>query len=158
MELELIKTFIEYHIDMPRRVWDAINEITDEQFLTDDVYSRGSIRNLMVHLASTDRRWLAGLKNLEDVGHLKFEDYTTRASARETFENMAKDLAEYVSAITEDALNNPTDKVEQPQWQILLHLVNHGTDHRATVLQQLNEFGVKTFPQDFVIWIWERKK
>ena len=66
MELELIKTFIEYHIDMTRRVWDSINQITDEQFLADDAYSRGSIRNLMVHLASTDRRWLAGLKNLED--------------------------------------------------------------------------------------------
>jgi uncharacterized damage-inducible protein DinB len=54
MELELIKTFIEYHIDMSRRVWDSIQQITEEQFLADDAYSRGSIRNLMVHLASTD--------------------------------------------------------------------------------------------------------
>jgi uncharacterized damage-inducible protein DinB len=158
MSVEMIQLFIEYHIDMTRRVWDAINEITDEQFLADDAYSRGSIRNLMVHLASTDRRWLAGLKNLEDVGHLKFEDYTTRAQVREVFENAAKDLADYISTLTEDVLNNSTNKVEQPQWQILLHLVNHGTDHRATVLQQLNEFGAKTFPQDFVIWLWERKK
>jgi len=158
MSLEMIQLFIKYHIDMTSRVWDAINEITDEQFTADDTYSRGSIRNLMVHLASTDRRWLAGLNNLEDVGHLTLEDYTTRASARETFESTAKDMAEYVSTLTEDVLNNPTNKVEQPQWQILLHIVNHGTDHRATVLQQLNEFGVMTFPQDFVIWLWERKK
>ena len=157
LSIEMIKSFIEYHIDMTRRVWDAINEITDEQFLADDVYSRGSIRNLMVHLASTDRRWLAGLKNLEDVGHLTLDDYSTRVSARETFESTAKDLSEYASTLTADALNNPTDKVEQPQWQILLHLVNHGTDHRATVLQQLNEFGVDTFAQDFIIWLWERK-
>ncbi len=60
MELELIKTYIEYHIDVSRRVWDLIDQITDEQFLADDAYSRGSIRNLMVHLVSTDRRWLAG--------------------------------------------------------------------------------------------------
>lgn len=158
MSVEMIQLFIEYHIDMTRRVWDAIDEITDEQFLADDVYSRGSIRNLMVHLASTDRRWLAGLKNLEDVGHLTLEDYSTRASARETFESTAKDLAEYSATLTEEALNNPTDKVEQPQWQILLHLVNHGTDHRATVLQQLNEFGVETFAQDFIIWLWEKSK
>ena len=110
MELELVKTFIEYHIDMSRRVWDSIDKITDEQFLADDAYSRGSIRNLMVHLASTDRRWLAGLKNLEDVGHLKFEDYTTRAQAREIFENVMKDLAEYCSALTEADLNTPNDK------------------------------------------------
>jgi uncharacterized damage-inducible protein DinB len=157
MKLDLIKLFVEYHIEMTRRVWDLIDAITDEQFLTEDGYSQGSIRNLMVHLASVDRRWLAGLKNLDDVGHLKQEDFLTRAAARETFENVAKDLSEYVSTITEDVLNKPTDKIDQPQWQILLHLVNHGTDHRATVLQQLNELGVKTFPQDLVMWLWERE-
>lgn len=158
MKLELIQLYIEYHIETTRRVWDLIDTITDEQFVAGDEYSQGSIRNLMVHLASVDRRWLAGLKNLEDVGHLKQEDYRTRESAREAFENVAKDLSDYISTLTEEALNKPTDKVDRPQWQILLHLVNHGTDHRATVLQQLAELGVKTFPQDLVIWLWERKK
>ncbi|MBI2332925.1 MAG: DinB family protein [Chloroflexi bacterium] len=157
MQTELVKTFITYHIDTSRRVWDLIDTITDDQFLADEIYSHGSIRNLMVHLASVDRRWLAGLKNLDDVGHLKEEDYTTRAAAREIFESVAKNLSVYVSTLTEEALNKPTDKVEQPQWQILLHLVNHGTDHRATVLQRLNELDAKTFPQDFVMWLWERK-
>lgn len=157
MKLDLIQLYVEYHIETTRRVWDLIDTITDEQFLAEDGYSQGSIRNLMVHLASVDRRWLAGLKNLDDVGHLKQEDYRTRANAREAFENVVNDLSEYVLTLTEDVLNKPSEKVEQPQWQILLHLVNHGTDHRATVLQQLNELGVKTFPQDLVMWLWERK-
>lgn len=157
MKLDLIQLYVEYHIETTRRVWDLIDSITDEQFLADEIYSHGSIRNLMVHLASVDRRWLAGLKNLDDVGHLKQEDFLTRAASRDAFENVAKDLSEYVSTLTEEVLNKPTDKVDRPQWQILLHLVNHGTDHRATVLQQLNELGVKTFPQDLVMWLWERK-
>jgi len=157
MKLDLIKLFVEYHIEMTRRVWDLIDTITDEQFLADEIYSHGSIRNLMIHLASVDRRWLDGLKNLDDVGHLKQEDFLTRAAAREAFETAAKDLSEYVLTLTEDVLNKPTDKVDRPQWQILLHLINHGTDHRATVLQQLNELGVKTIPQDLVMWLWERK-
>jgi hypothetical protein len=37
------------------------------------------------------------------------------------------------------------------------HLVNHGTDHRSTVLQKLTEFGAPTFDQDFIIWMWSRK-
>jgi uncharacterized damage-inducible protein DinB len=158
MSVEMIQLFIEYHIDMTRRVWDAINEITDEQYLADDAYSRGSIRNLMVHLASTDRRWLAGLKNLEDVGHLKFEDYTTRAQARVVFEDVLKDLTEYASTLTEADLNTANDRINQPRWQIYLHIINHGTDHRSTVLQRLHEFGAPTFDQDFIMWLWERKK
>ncbi len=156
MQLEMIKTFIEYHIDMSRRVWDSINQITDEQFLTDDAYSRGSIRNLMVHLASTDRRWLAGLKNADDVGHLKFEDYPTRAKAHAAFEQVAKDLNEYINSMSEEELVQDPKGLLNPRWTFLLHMVNHGTDHRSTVLQKLTEFGAPTFDQDFIMWMWSR--
>jgi len=142
---------------MTRRIWNSIDQITDEQFLEDDAYSRGSIRNLMVHLASVDRRWLAGLRNLEDIGHLKFEDYSTRAAAREIYESVMKDLAEYIPTLTEADLNLPNDKIAEPRWQILLHIINHGTDHRSTVLQRLHEFGAPTFDQDFIMWVWKRK-
>ena len=157
MELELIKTFIEYQLGMTRRVWDSIDQITDEQFLADDAYSRGSLRNLRVHLASTDRRWLAGLKNLPDVGHLKFEDYPTRAAVREAFGNVAKELIAYVNTLGEEEITQNAKDIPAPRWTILLHLVNHGTDHRATVLQRLDEFGAPTFDQDFIMWLWSRK-
>jgi len=156
VKLELIKTYIEYHLDMTRHVWDSIDQITDEQFLADDAYSRGSIRNLMVHLFSTDRRWLTGIKDAEDVGHLNFEDFQTKAMAREAFEKIAKDLADYISTLTEADLNAPNNKIAEPRWQILLHLINHGTDHRSTVLQRLHEFSAPTFDQDFIMWIWRK--
>jgi len=154
--LEIVKTYIDYHVDTSRRVWDSINQITDEQFVADDAYSRGSIRNLMVHLASTDRRWLAGLKNQPDVGHLKFEDYPTRRAARETFENVAKELSEYVHALNGYELVENAHEIPSPRWQVLLHLVNHGTDHRSTVLQRLHEFEAPTFDQDFILWLWKK--
>jgi uncharacterized damage-inducible protein DinB len=157
MELELIKTFIAYHNDTTRRIWDSIGHLTEAQFLADDEYSRGSIRNLMVHIASTDRRWLAGLKNQPDLGHLNAEDYTTPAEAREVFLKVAQDLSEYANTLTVDESYGPTKEVGEPRWQVLLHLVNHGTDHRATVLHKLYEFGAPTFAQDFIIWLWERK-
>ncbi|MBI5943097.1 MAG: DinB family protein [Chloroflexi bacterium] len=157
MSLQMIKTFIEYHLDMTRRVWELIDRITDEQFLADDVYSRGSIRNLMVHLASTDRRWLSGLKNGPDVGHLKFEDYPTRIAARDLFDAVAKDFFNYINEATEEELNQKPPEFTHPRWAVLLHLVNHGTDHRSTVLQKLTELGAPTFDQDYIIWLWSRK-
>ena len=157
MQLEMIKTFIEYHHAMTRRVWDSIDQVAEEQFLADDSYSRGSIRNLMVHLASTDRRWLAGLKNGPDVGHLKPEDYPRRAAAREFFEGVAKDFSDYINTATEEELDQKPPEFTHPRWAVLLHLVNHGTDHRSTVLQRLTELGAPTFDQDFIMWLWSRK-
>jgi len=157
MKLDMISPLIDYHLAMSRRVWNSISQITDQQFLEEDAYSRGSIRNLMVHLASTDRRWLAGLKNLPDVGHLKFEDFPTRADARQIFESGADELSEYIRTLSEDDLNERAEDIPNPRWAILLHLVNHGTDHRATVLQRLHEMGAPTFDQDFITWLWSRK-
>src|SRR6266542_1186558 len=141
MELELIKTFVDYHLDMTRHVWDSIDQITEEQFLADDAYSRGSIRNLMVHLANTDANWLAGLKNIpesEDPPRRQFEDYPDRASVRTFWEATAKDVADYTEMLTEASLEeNPID-IPSPRWQVFLHIINHGTDHHSTVLQKLH--------------------
>lgn len=36
--------------------------------------------------------------------------------------------------------------------QMLLHVINHGTDHRAQLLKMLNEQGIETFPQDYIFF------
>ena len=40
-------------------------------------------------------------------------------------------------------------------WQVLLHVVNHGTDHRAQVLRILHDLGVKTVSQDFIFYVYD---
>lgn len=154
--LELIKTFTKYHLDMTRRLWKSIDQITEEQFLADDTYSRGSIRNLMVHLAATDSNWLAGLKNIpedQDPPAKTLEDYSNRAIVREFWDQTEKDVANYMESLTEAELNQSPIDIQHSRWQVLLHMINHGTDHRATILQRLHELGVPTFEQDFIYWL-----
>jgi len=154
--LEMITSLVEYHCEFTRRVWESIDSITEEQFTREDVYSQGSIRNLMVHLSSTDRRWLAGLKNQPDIGHVKFEQYPDRRSGRTFFEQVAADLMEYIQTLDEAGLNSQPAGLSATRWQVLVHQVNHGTDHRATVLQKLHAIGAPTFGQDYILWLWKK--
>jgi uncharacterized damage-inducible protein DinB len=114
----------------------------------------------MVHLAATDSNWLAGLKNIpedQDPPGKKLEDYTDRASVREFWDNTAEDIADYIGNLNEAALEeNPID-IPNPRWHVFLHIINHGTDHRSTVLQKLHEFGAPTFDQDFIYWLSSKK-
>lgn len=112
----------------------------------------------MVHLASTERRWLAGLKNLPDVGHLDFEDFPDHVTGREMFKSVAKDLHDYVSTLSETDLRARAENMPSSREEVLMHLVNHGTDHRATVLQRLHSLGAPTFEQDFITWLWARER
>jgi uncharacterized damage-inducible protein DinB len=38
---------------------------------------------------------------------------------------------------------------------VLLHVCNHGTDHRAQLLRLLNDLGVKTTAQDYIFYVYE---
>ena len=40
-------------------------------------------------------------------------------------------------------------------WQVLLHVVNHGTDHRAQLLRLLNDLGLETTSQDYIFFVYE---
>lgn len=155
--LENVRLYVQYHVALLRQVWDQVDLLTEEQFTQEDAYSHGSIQHLMVHITSVDRRWLAGLKDLPDVGQLKTDDYPNKASARAIFEQVATDLLVYVDSLSEDGMLQNAANIPNPRMIVLMHIVNHGTDHRATVLQKLNQFGVPSFGQDFILWLWNRK-
>jgi hypothetical protein len=43
-------------------------------------------------------------------------------------------------------------------WEILLHLVNHSTDHRLQILSMINSyFDIGTPEQDYIIYLWEKR-
>ena len=155
----MLQTCVEYHHAITRRVWNSIEKITEAQFLADDSYSRGSIRNLMVHIAEGTLNWLTVVNNLPDIRRqLKtFEEYADRAAVRVYWDSVASDLTNYVSNVSEAELNEDPRAVPVPRWTVLLHIVNHGADHRSTVLQKLHEVGAPTFDQEFMGWVLNRE-
>jgi uncharacterized damage-inducible protein DinB len=42
-------------------------------------------------------------------------------------------------------------------WQVLLHVANHGTDHRAQLLRQLHDLGIETTSQDYIFYIFQNQ-
>jgi uncharacterized damage-inducible protein DinB len=40
-------------------------------------------------------------------------------------------------------------------WQVLLHVANHGTDHRAQILRLLNDLGIETIYQDYIFYVYK---
>ncbi len=51
-------------------------------------------------------------------------------------------------------IKEPEEDRDLIVWQVLLHVVNHGTDHRAQLLRLLNELGVETTWQDYIFYAY----
>lgn len=156
--LELIRTQIDYNYGLYRRVWDSISTLTDEQFIQEIDYSHGSIRNQMMHVTVVDKRWLLGLQENPDARafSLSPSDYPTRESVRALWDGVSKDVIDYVVGLDEAGLARTPQGMGGPAWQVLVHMVNHGTDHRAQILRALHDFGAPTFDQDLILYLWNR--
>ena len=51
-------------------------------------------------------------------------------------------------------IREPEEDRELVLWQVLIHVVNHATDHRAQVLRVLNDLGLKTTYQDYIFYAY----
>jgi len=51
-------------------------------------------------------------------------------------------------------IKEPEEDKDPIVWQVLLHVVNHGTDHRAQILRLLNDLGGYTEYQDYIFHVY----
>ena len=153
LDVDMVRTLVAYHHALNQRVCDSVDQVAEEQFVGPLGYSRGSLRDQMVHMANTDAGWLRGLKELPDARQYRLEpgDYPTAESVRALWVATAEELRAYVSSLTSDELVRTPEGLPATVWQVLLHLVNHGTDHRAQILRIVHDYGAPTFDQD-LIW------
>jgi uncharacterized damage-inducible protein DinB len=156
--VEVIRTMVQYNDEMNRKVWKSIFQLSDEQFLAPVDYSHSSVRNQMVHLAAVDGRWTRGLQGQPDARAFNPSpsDYPTRASAFELWDPIAREFCEYTLSLREEDLLAAPAGLKEPAWQVILHVVNHGTDHRAQLLRVLHDAGAPTFPQDLIMYLWAK--
>ena len=154
MNAEHFRQLYDYHFALNRKIWDeCISGLTGEMFKKKLAYSTGSIRNQAVHILNVDNRWFAGLRGLEIPGFINPVYLSTKDAVRSRWDEVESDMRSYLSELTDEAIYQSYE-MNLEVWQVLFHVLNHGTDHRAQMLAMLNQLGVKTFPQDYALFLF----
>jgi uncharacterized damage-inducible protein DinB len=156
--IEMIRTMFVYNDALNRRLWESIMTVSDEQFVQEASYSRGSLRDQALHLTTAEGGWLRGLRGEADARRYRLDpaDYPTPSAGRAAWEETAAELLAYVNGLSQEELEETPPGMPGPRWQALLHLANHGTDHRAQMLRILADFDAPTFEQDLIFHVWRR--
>ena len=160
MFVEVIRHLYDYHFAENRSVWENhIVMLTQEQFTQPVDYSLGSVRNQIVHMISVDDNWFSELRGLDVPGMLNPEDFNDRRGIRTHWDKVEQNMRAYLSGLNDEALfEKPFGEGEDEDltaWQALLHVANHGTDHRAQILRVLHDMGYKTTPQDYIFYVYD---
>ena len=122
--------------------------------------SHGSLREQIIHLISVDEVWFCELRGVEPSEPFPPAEADDRDMIRSRWDSVEGGMRLYLDALQDDQLfARPILEPEEDQglivWQVLLHVVNHGTDHRAQLLRLLNDLGVKTTAQDYIFYVYD---
>jgi len=163
MNVDGIRHFYNYHFAENRKIWDTcIATLPYDLFIQQSEYSHGSVRNQLVHLMEVDEVWFSELQGIEPSEPISTADFEDRKFIREHWDRVEQNMRSYLAELKDEMLfakpiTEPEEDKDLVVWQVLLHVVNHGTDHRAQILRLLNDLGVKTTAQDYVFYVYENK-
>lgn len=160
MNANAFRHFYGYHFSENRNIWNHyVTFLSDEQFTQATNYSHESIRDQVVHLISVDNTWFSGLRGLEIPEPLEPAHFADRQAIRAHWDKVEEDMRGYLAELRDDMLGErPFADGEDKDlilWQVLLQVVNHGTDHRAQLLRLLNDMGIKTTSQDYIFYVYD---
>src|SRR5689334_827351 len=104
MNLDDVRTLVDYHYWATKRILDAADALTPEQWTRDLGSSFRSFRDTAVHTLSAEWNWVQRLNGVSPVGMLDPEPYESAESLRRAWIDHEAKLRGSVEAIGEDGL------------------------------------------------------
>jgi uncharacterized damage-inducible protein DinB len=164
MDKSMVTQLFDYNAWAFEKVWECIGQLTDEQFCLDTGFSQGSIRSQMVHVINATRRWLDRLQELPARPHLESNSFQGNDDLKKEWGLFLQEMRDYIDSLDEASLLEtvrweiPSRQLsaETTRREILLHLANHATDHRAQILAAIDlYFHKETAEQDLIFYLIE---
>lgn len=145
----------DYNFWAHRQIWEPLSTLGDEDYTRD--LGVGSLFDQCFHILSYEAWWFHYLKDGEGLV-LDQDSLADRAAIHQQCLETESYARSYVYSLTPKELRrdvkHPDWKEPLSVWEVLLHLANHSTDHRAQILGGLRQLGLQTVPDlDFVKYV-----
>jgi len=150
---DVARTHLAYTEWATARVIAAARELAPEDLVRDFGTADRSVLGTLTHVFGADRVWLARIQGKPQEWPKEYD----LEGLRNDWSTVYRRWQEWGSALTEstiaerisyrDLKGNPW---VSPVWQIVLHVVNHGTHHRGQIAGFLRALGKTPPPLDLI--------
>ena len=159
MLTEAVRVMYDYNTWANDRVLTLVAKLTWEQYTVSGSVSHSSVRETLVHTMWGQALWLSRWQGFGDIADEEPEDDETVVPLRDRWRKIDAATHAFVAGLDEDALHRRVHYQirgvdhAQPLWALLLHQVNHATQHRSEVAVMLTEYGYSPGSLDLVIYL-----
>jgi uncharacterized damage-inducible protein DinB len=163
MNIADIRLIYDYNYWARDRILHAAAQVTPEQYAAPADFPFGGLRGTLVHLLDTEQSWRHQIEYGYWTPDLLEADYPTLAALQEVWQVEEAAMRDYLRRLTDDDLTRIVRYVadtgitrERVLWHCLIHVANHGTQHRAEAAALLTSCGCSPGDLDMTLFLNER--
>jgi uncharacterized damage-inducible protein DinB len=158
------QTLIDYNYWARDRLMESVSQLSPEQFTRDLGSSFRSVRDTLAHLHSAEWAWYSRWLGDSPMGLLPAERFPDVASVDTGWRELEGQVRAFFDPIDDRGLQRIVDFKSLtgvpgsfPLWQLLQHVVNHGSYHRGQVTTMIRQLGAPPpKSQDLIAFYRER--
>jgi len=148
MNLQDLNTLLDYNYWARDRMYEVLEPLTPEQATRDLGGSFGSIHDTVAHLYAAEIVWYSRWQGESPMSLITGDAFTDLAAIRRAWLEHETKMRAFVNEIGEAGIGRIFEfrmfsgqPTASPFWQMLQHLVNHGSYHRGQVTTKLRQLG-----------------
>ncbi|MCY3782076.1 MAG: DinB family protein [Chloroflexi bacterium] len=164
MKVEDIKLYYAYNEWANNRILDAAENVPQKQLKTPNEFGWGNLLGALVHILDAEYGWFCFLFDRDDEGILDPEKFADVPALRQRWQRQNAVTRQCLETLADDDLarvhssQREGRQYEWVLWQALVHVVNHGTQHRAECAALLTGFGHSPGDMDFTLFLRQREE
>jgi uncharacterized damage-inducible protein DinB len=148
LRLDNLRLLLDYNYWARDRLLDAVAPLSAEQLTRDLGNSFKSVHDTLVHLHLAERVWYMRWHGESPTGMPPADAFTDLASIQRAWADHEAKMRAFVEAMTPSDVDRVIEykllngqPAASPLWQMLQHLINHGSYHRGQVTTMLRQLG-----------------
>lgn len=159
MKVDDIKLYYGYNAWANERILKAAETVSPDQLTAPNALGWGDLRGLLTHTYNAERGWFSFLFERGDGDWLKAEDFADVAALRARWDEQNEITRQCLDTLEDGDLTRVHSRERNGQrrqlelWQALVHVVNHGTQHRSECAALLTGLGSSPGDMDLTLYL-----
>lgn len=158
-------TLYDYNYWANARILGATARVSPADFIAPRTFSHGGLRGTLAHALSAEWIWRVRCQEQHSpTALIREQDFLTFADLHTRWQQEEAAMRAYISSLSDEQIsstiayrNTDGTPYEHLLWQILLHVINHGTQHRSEAAIILTELGRSPGNIDLSAYMREQK-
>jgi uncharacterized damage-inducible protein DinB len=154
----------EYNYWANKKILAASASVSQEQFTEPASFPYGGLHGTLLHTLDSEWGWRSLFQKIETASDLLPADYPTPSALETRWKEEETAMRAYLASLRDEDMESHLRYTidggiqrDRILWHALLHVVNHGTQHRSEAAALLTAYGHSPGDLDFTVFLNEYK-